>query len=231
MGLVTFRPMRTPRFIAIPHDATAPRCYPAGRTGLFSPVRPATLATVCPPHAAAAWRFCLALCAAAHIPSAAHAAQPGPAAADVAAALLGSWLVQLGFVLALLVAALRVYDHFRPKPALHQQFAPLGHTHSDLVHQATARSCRSDQARELMTIRQEIGGMTGKVERQLDHLRNSITTQSEQIFAAIKTLDDKQEDRIRRIHGRIDPLAERVASNKQAIDQHLQDARSIATGG
>lgn len=191
-----------------------PRRRQAGRAGMFSPVRPATFL------ASALIGGC--------VPAPVFAAEAAPAAADVAAALLGSWLVQLSFVLTLLLLGLKIWDYLRPKPPLHQQYAPIKHTHAELHSSADADTCRANQTREMMTIRQEMGGMTGKVERQIDHLRDAVTTQNAQIVAALKDFDEKQEDRIRRIHGRIDPLAERVAANKQAIEQHIADERAKA---
>ncbi len=205
-----------------------PRRRQAGRAGLFSPVRPAIFLnrSIVSQAACRGKQLSLGMAAALLVPSIALAGESGPAAGDVASALLGSWLVQLGFVLGLLVASLKVYDHFRPKPPLHQQYAPIKHEHPELHSSADATACRKHQTRELMTIRQEMGGFTGKVERQIDHLRDAMTTQNAQMIAAIKDLDEKQEQRIRRIHDRIDPIVERVAANKQAIEQHLADARS-----
>ena len=189
----------------------ASRRHQAGRAGLFSSARPAAL-------------LCL-------LPLPLLAAGSAPEATAVANALLGSWLVQLGFVLGLLVAALKIYDHFRPKPPLYQQYAPILHDHAEAMrkaddaHKADLAACRAESTRECLTIRQEMGGMTAKLESAIDSLRNTIGTQNSQMLSEIKGMDDRMEERVTRLHHRIDPLAERVASNKQAIEQHLADER------
>jgi hypothetical protein len=176
----------------------------------------------------ARWGGAFALACLLSLPCAAAAA---PAAFPGAAA---SYEIQAAFVvftgsvclIGLLAALVTIWDKWRPKPPYHQQFAPLVHEHPQYVRDPDFAARKRWCAQERMDIRKEMGNAVGKVERQIDHLRNAIGTQNEQVMARLTELDEKQEARASRIHGRIDPLAERISANRQAIDQHLSDERS-----
>jgi hypothetical protein len=154
-------------------------------------------------------------------PAMAADAQPGAQAQS-----LGHWLIQFAAVMMIANAMVGIYAALRPTPPNHRAYAPINHDHPGLVSKPDQKLCRDDQAREIMSIRTEMGGMTGKVERQIDHLRNAITTQNQQMISAIKELDEKQDDRIRRMHARLDPLPAAIAANTRSIETHLADHRA-----
>lgn len=140
--------------------------------------------------------------------------------------MFDNWLANLAYLMGLLYMAVRIYQTQKPNPPNHKEFAAMHHTHEAMLTKADQKNCRSEQAREIMTMRQEMGGLTGKVERQIDHLRDALTTQNAHMIAAINEFDEKHEDRIRRVHARIEPLPAAIAANTRSIETHLADHRA-----
>jgi hypothetical protein len=140
--------------------------------------------------------------------------------------LLDNWLANLAYVMGLVYMAARVWQMRQPNPPNHRQFSPIDHRHADVITKPEQETCRAEHTRELMTIRQEMGGFTGKMERQLDHLRNLIGTQNAQMMAEINKMDDKNEKRILHLHERLDPLPAAIAVNTRSIETHLADHRA-----
>lgn len=127
-------------------------------------------------------------------------------------------------LLALVLILLSIWDKIKFKPPLHRQFSGVDHTHSEYVLGGEIKTQKESCAKERLAIRQEFGNLTAKVERQSDHLRNKL-------FERIEQLDRDNNERARRIHERINPVADNVAKNKQAIEQHLEDHRAQLKGG
>lgn len=156
-------------------------------------------------------------------PSIAVAAPSG--SVDTAAAL-GGWFIQFTAILVAVSSIVTIYSKLRTSPPIHRQYSAIDHTHADSLSRHDQIACSEAHTRELMTIRQEMGGFTAKVERQLDHLRNAITTQNSQMMAEIKELDEKQEKRIQHLHERLDPLPSAIAVNTRSVETHLADHRA-----
>jgi len=140
--------------------------------------------------------------------------------------LLDNWLANAAYVMGLFYMAARVWQLNRPNPPNHRAFASIDHRHADAITKPEQETCRAEHTRELMTIRQEMGGFTGKMERQLDHLRNLIGTQNAQMMAEITKMDDKNEKRILHLHERLDPLPAAIAVNTRSVETHLADHRA-----
>jgi hypothetical protein len=140
--------------------------------------------------------------------------------------LLDNWLANLAYVMGLLYMAGRLWQLNRPNPPNHIQFAPMDHQHAGVLTKDDQDASRAESTRELMTIRQEMGGFTGKVERQIDHLRDAMTTQNAQMMAALEKYTEHNEDRVRRVHARLDPLPSAIAANTRSIETHLADHRA-----
>jgi hypothetical protein len=140
--------------------------------------------------------------------------------------MFDNWLANAAYVMGLIYMLTKIAALRQPKPPLHQQFAPIAHSHPDVVSKPDQDTCRAEHTRELMTIRQEMGGFTGKVERQLDHLRNLISTQNAQMMAEITKMDEKNEKRILHLHERLDPLPAAIAVNTRSVETHLADHRA-----
>jgi hypothetical protein len=140
--------------------------------------------------------------------------------------MFDNWLANAAYVMGLIYMLTKIAASRQPKPPLHQQFAPIAHSHPDVVSKPDQDTFRAEHTRELMTIRQEMGGFTGKVERQLDHLRNLISTQNAQMMAEITKMDEKNEKRILHLHERLDPLPAAIAVNTRSIETHLADHRA-----
>jgi len=139
---------------------------------------------------------------------------------------LGDWLKHLVWLLGAVLLVIKLVKEAKPNPPNHKQFSPIDHQHADALSKSDKDALREETTRELMTIRQEMGGQTAKLERSLDHLRNTISTQNDQMMAAIKDLDEKQETRINRVHERLDPLPSAIAVNTRSIETHLADHRA-----
>jgi len=142
------------------------------------------------------------------------------------AAALGGWIIQLAAVLVVASSLVSIYSKLRTNPPAHRQFAPIDHQHAGVLTKGEQESCREAHTREMMTIRQEMGGLTGKLERQMDHLRNAITTQNDQLMAQLDKYNEHSEDRVRRMHQRLDPLPSAIAANTRSIETHLADHRA-----
>ena len=158
------------------------------------------------------------VCAAALLfaPSAANAATDAPP-------MLDNWLANLAFVLGIIYMIVKTGMMLLPKPPNHRQFSAIEHSHIGYVTDQQRRDCRDEHTREMLTIRQEFGGMTGKLERQLDHVRNSITTSNDEISKKIG-------DGLARMHSRLDPIQAAVAANTISIENHLADHRAKKHG-
>ncbi len=142
------------------------------------------------------------------------------------AADLGGWIIQLAAVLVVASSLVSIYSKLRTNPPAHRQFASFDHQHSSLLTKGEQDACRAEHTREMLTIRQEMGGLTGKLERQMDHLRNAITTQNDQLMAQLDKYNEHSEDRVRRMHQRLDPLPSAIAANTRSIETHLADHRA-----
>jgi len=141
-------------------------------------------------------------------------------------------LVGLTTLLGLVAAVATIYDKlFRAKPAYHKQFAAIEHAHEEYALRSDCGPRHRGCAQERLDMRQEMGNAVGKVERQIDYLRNTIGAQKDEIMTRLATMDEKQEARSSKIHDRIDPIAAQVAASKQAIAQHLSDERAMQNGG
>jgi gas vesicle protein len=147
-------------------------------------------------------------------------------AGDGQPAMLDNWLANLAYVMGLLYMAGRLWQLNRPNPPNHRQFAQLDHQHADALSRGDLDASREQQTREIMTIRQEMGGFTAKVERQIDHLRDAVTTQNAQMMSALEKYTEHNEDRVRRVHARLDPLPSAIAANTRSIETHLADHRA-----
>lgn len=137
-----------------------------------------------------------------------------------------NWLANAAYLMGLIYMAVRVWQLNRPNPPNHRQFAPIDHQHSGVLTHHDKEACQANQAREIMTIRQEMGGLTGKLERQMDHIRNTMTTQHDQLVAALDKFNEHGEERVRRMHQRLDPLPAAIAANTRSIETHLADHRA-----
>jgi hypothetical protein len=140
--------------------------------------------------------------------------------------MFDNWLANAAYVMGLIYMLTKIAASRQPKPPLHQQFAALEHQHNGTLSKGEQETCRAEHTRELMTIRQEMGGFTSKVERQIDHLRNLISTQNDQMMAEIVKMDEKNEKRILHLHERLDPLPAAIAVNTRSVETHLADHRA-----
>jgi len=140
--------------------------------------------------------------------------------------MFDNWLANAAYAMGLVYMAARVWQLNRPNPPNHRQFAAMDHQHAGTLTKAEQETCRDAHTRELLTIRQEMGGFTAKVERQIDHLRDALTTQNAQMMAEITKMDEKNEKRIQHLHERLDPLPAAIAVNTGSIETHLADHRA-----
>jgi hypothetical protein len=140
--------------------------------------------------------------------------------------LLDNWLANLAFVVGLVYMCVKLLDAFRTKPPPHQQFAALVHKHVELVHQDDLDGCQASCVRERLDMRQEMGNAVGKVERQIDHLRNAIETQNSQLLARLDKLDERNEERIGHVYETLTPLAPAISATAAKLDNHLADHRA-----
>jgi hypothetical protein len=136
---------------------------------------------------------------------------------------VGDWLQILFWLLGGVYLVVKL---IKPDPPNHRQFAPIDHQHANALSKDDKDALREETTRELMTIRQEMGGMTGKVERQIDHLRDAMSTQNAQLIAALDKYTEHNEDRVRRVHARLDPLPSAIAANTRSLETHLADHRA-----
>ncbi len=96
----------------------------------------------------------------------------------------------------------------RPDLPGHEKFAAREHEHTQYLLRAECIERHNQEDRRLQI--------------QLGNLRDGIT-------AIGKKLDDHNEnaeERARRIHERIEPIANAAAANKHSLDNHLEDHRS-----
>jgi hypothetical protein len=152
----------------------------------------------------------------------------GVPAAGLSFELWAAFVVFIGIsaLVGLAASVTSIWDKFRSKPPLHQQYAALGHIHADALSKDDKDALRDETTRELMTIRQEMGNSMGKVERQIDHLRNALGTQSSQIMKRMDKIDVRNDDRIGHVYDALNPLAPRIAAAEASLNNHLADHRA-----
>lgn len=112
-------------------------------------------------------------------------------------------------VLTLALIVTTLWDKWRPKPPLNRQFAAAEHTHPNFVTLEHFHRVRANQ-------HEERGRIENKVEHNVERSAAACEGHRRDIGLAIGNLDQ-------RVQRRIDPLATRIASNTQAINQHLND--------
>lgn len=160
-----------------------------------------------------------------------------PAAPSFTERAFITWVVGLVGFASFISLAVNIWDKLKPKPPLHEQYAPSKHDHSDLddrfarlTHEhrdALTPKTFDDQrracAQERLTIRQTAAHSNEKIGDQLTDLRGLMTTKFDE-------LDKRAEDRASGIYQRMEPVGQVVAANKRTIEQHLADHRAKGGG-
>ncbi len=80
----------------------------------------------------------------------------------------------------------------------------------------------------------EFNTRLGKVEADIKDLRGTITTGNNAVMRKLDEIDARSEKRANELNRRIDPVIERVAANKEAVDMlkdTMREARRAATLG
>lgn len=172
-------------------------------------------------------------------------AQGAPGAAPVPVpgqTPISNLIVGLSVLLGLLMTCVVIWDKvFRHKPPLHRQYAEREHSHPELARADHTHpqytdsdhldAIKSGCAKERLAIRQESANQTERLERQLDHVRDAVTQQGNQLLARLDNMDERNEERIGNVYETIKPLASTVAANKTAICNHLEDHRAKPNNG
>lgn len=139
---------------------------------------------------------------------------------------LGDWLKHLVWLLGAVLLVVKLIKEAKPNPPNHKQFAPIDHSHADALSKGDKEVLRKETTRELLTIRQEMGNQTGKLESSLDTIRNAITTQNQQILARLDDFNKHNEDRIGHVYETIQPFAPAISAASAKLDNHLEDHRA-----
>jgi len=139
---------------------------------------------------------------------------------------LETWLTNLAWLLGAVLLAVKLFKEFRPSPPNYRQFAALEHRHSSLVHVSQYSDQIKECTRQRLDIRQEIGNQTAKLERQLDHVRNAMSTQHDQVMARLDDFNQHHDARLGHVYETIKPLAPAIAANTRSIETHLADHRA-----
>jgi hypothetical protein len=94
------------------------------------------------------------------------------------------------------------WNIFRPRPPLHEQFARNDHFHTDYISRDVIRDLKDELAGRWQTL-----------------------------SASIEKHCETADDRARRLHQRIDPLASMIAATNASLENHLSDHRATAAKG
>lgn len=139
-----------------------------------------------------------------------HPAQP-----PVADMWLAYLVMSVILLLSVVSAVVTIWDKLRAKPPLHKQFAALNHEHHDYATISYVDGIRT-------TCREERKALLAKDDMLIDQL-NDLQANMSQGF---RELNQLAEIRSAKVHNRINPMAEEIRSNADALSNHLEDHRS-----
>ena len=136
---------------------------------------------------------------------------------------IGQWVMAASSVGTFLVVVLKLSGRpekreITPSPLIVKpdpEYAPKDHTHIQYI---TKEDCRAAhvQAQQTETSKLEA------IQRQLDHLGNTVTN-------TLNQHNQQAEDRAIKLHSRIDPLAVIAQSTSDRLDDHLENHRTGRT--
>lgn len=194
------------------------------RSGRYGPAVPATLTDA---YLSVGVRLCIVsvLISLASVP-ASLAAEASPSAAPFPS--LSDWLQNGVWVAAAIYLLMKL---FRRQPPLDRElgelsarFAAREHTHSEYLRRSDLEAKAESCAKERLTIRQASAETAERVERQIDHMRDTLGTKLDEIAA-------NAEERSSNLHRRIDPLINTISGTASKLDNHLEDHRAGKAGG
>lgn len=158
--------------------------------------------------------------------STAHALIQTPETSATVITLFG-----LAGILGIVLLVVSLWNQLKPKPALHRQFAPINHTHPEVLprldHDKICEAHSVETRRQIKFAIIEGEGHRTKhdtvnreaIQRQMDTLISTLR-------ADLKEIDRRSEERASETHSRINGLAAPLNSLLGRFEDHLSEHRS-----
>jgi hypothetical protein len=101
----------------------------------------------------------------------------------------------------------------------HADLASADHAHADYIKRSDIDACKTACAAQTLSINQSFSAGIEKIERQLDHLRDGVNSR-------LDAFGEANEQRVSKIHARVDVTEKVVAAVHARVEDHLQDHRA-----
>jgi len=107
----------------------------------------------------------------------------------------------------------------RRRVQVEAEYAREDHDHADYIKRSDIDACKAACAAQTLSINQSFSAGIEKIERQLDHLRDGVNSR-------LDAFGEANEQRVSKIHARVDVTEKVVAAVHARVEDHLQDHRA-----